>query len=86
MKTNQRIKPSYFNFVVPVDDNDALLYNTKNTGLVQLTAEEGAFLNEVATQEEISVAEYPDRAELLNSLYDRGFFHPPTRNQCCWKV
>ena len=81
MKTNQRIKPSYFNFVVPVDDNDALLYNTKNTGLVQLTAEEGAFLNEVATQEEISVAEYPDRAELLNSLYDRGFFHDADVNE-----
>ncbi len=66
-------KPSFYNFVIQATDEDYLLYNTKNTGLIQLDASDGAFVESLNGLQRIDPDDYPEKKALLVDLRNRGF-------------
>lgn len=68
------IKPSFYNFVVCASEEDYLLYNTKNTGLIQLDAHDGKLMENLNTLDRIDPDDYPESKSTIMDLLDKGFF------------
>lgn len=66
-------KPSFYNFVIEATDEDYLLYNTKNTGLIQLNRTDGVFVESLNSMDKIVVDDHPEQRALLLDLRKKGF-------------
>jgi len=71
MKT---IKPSYFNFIVPVNSEEYLFYNSKTTGLFQLSGKEGRFVEGLCGLKKFDLEEIDFYRDMITDFYDKGYF------------